>query len=278
MLKRSREGAEISRADSLSGAGKLSSIETVEPESRYKRELTGKQELFVRHYTDPSSTGFSNATRAAGLAGYRGGGNQLGVQGHWTLKNPKVREKIRQILTDAGCSPERAARRLNESLDAVRVQTLITKEGVRSQALPDFRERRQAAELVLRLHGLLGECPDEFSDDLVEEDSPLAKQFRRLNALDQNLIREAIENFIEMIEDQKAAILKERGGLSLEEADRQLQVEAVERVEQMIGAENLDPQLQSLETFNGPPKSQDHETASCESRTSKSQRSLILDG
>lgn len=118
-------------------------------------KITPKQQRFVASFTDPKSPGFSNATRAAQAAGYRGepGSNQLSVQGHSTLRNPDVRQAIADALDKAGCTLELGARRLRQALDAKQVRPfLVEGELVYSKPMPDYRERRQATELLFRLH------------------------------------------------------------------------------------------------------------------------------
>ena len=118
-------------------------------------KITPKQQRFVASFTDPRSPGFSNATRAAQAAGYRGepGSNQLAVQGHANLHNPNVRPAIEAALDREGCTIELGARRLRQGLDAKQVRPfLVEGELVYSKPMPDYRERRQATELLFRLH------------------------------------------------------------------------------------------------------------------------------
>lgn len=116
--------------------------------------LTPKQQRFVASFTDPESPGFSNATRSAQTAGYRGepGSNQLAVQGHANLRNPDVRLAIEAALDRAGCTIELGAKRLRQGLDARQVRIfLVGGEFAYSKPLPDYRERRQATQLLFRL-------------------------------------------------------------------------------------------------------------------------------
>ncbi|MGB4784793.1 MAG: terminase small subunit, partial [Candidatus Acidiferrum sp.] len=118
-------------------------------------KITPKQQRFVASFTDPRSPGFSNATRAAQAAGYRGepGSNQLSVQGHSTLHNPNVRLALADALAKVGCTLELGARRLRQALDAKQVRPfLVDGKLVYSKPMPDYRERRQATELLFRLH------------------------------------------------------------------------------------------------------------------------------
>ena len=118
-------------------------------------KITPKQQRFVASFTDPKSPGFSNATRSAQAAGYRGepGSNQLAVQGHANLHNPNVRLAIEAALDREGCTIELGARRLRQGLDAKQVRPfLVEGELVYSKPMPDYRERRQATELLFRLH------------------------------------------------------------------------------------------------------------------------------
>jgi len=119
--------------------------------------LTDRELDLLRHYTDPESPGYRNATRSAELAGYRGvpGGNQLAVQGSRTLKRARELSELRAILDEKGCTFERAAERLSACLDAKRTRVFLTKSGtlIKSDAEDDFHQQRLAAKLVLQLHG-----------------------------------------------------------------------------------------------------------------------------
>lgn len=53
-----------------------------------ERKFSHKQQAFINAYQ-------GNATEAARKAGYKGGDNALGVQGHELLKNPKVAQAIK---------------------------------------------------------------------------------------------------------------------------------------------------------------------------------------
>jgi len=123
-----------------------------------RRNLTLMQEKFVAEYTDPTSRGFGNATRAAEAAGYRGspGSNQLSVQGHHNLRNPRIKKSVSELLDAAGASPELATQRLAEGMNASMVRVFLTRDNKvkYSRPLPSFAERRAAAVAVLRLHGL----------------------------------------------------------------------------------------------------------------------------
>ncbi len=72
-------------------------------------KLTGKQELFVRHYLVSL-----NATDAARKAGYQGTSETLAVTGHETLRNPKVARRIKVALDERSMPPEEVLMRLTQ--------------------------------------------------------------------------------------------------------------------------------------------------------------------
>jgi hypothetical protein len=117
-------------------------------------KMTGKQARFVENFVNPESPAFSNATKAAQAAGYSGqpGSNQLSVMGHQNLCNPNIRAAIEAALEKAGCTIELGARRLREGLNAKQARAFVVDgEVVYSKVMPDYRERRQATELLFRL-------------------------------------------------------------------------------------------------------------------------------
>ncbi len=143
-------------------------------------KLTPKQQRFVGNLTNPESPGYSNATRSAELAGYKGkpGGNQLAVQGHVNLRNAKVRRAIETVLDRAGCTPELGAKRLRQALDATQLRVFaIDGEWVYSKPLPDYRERRLATELLFRLREpSLSQSDDEQEAQEFPEEEAQARE------------------------------------------------------------------------------------------------------
>ena len=57
--------------------------------------LTTKQQEFIHYYVK-----YHNATRAAGLAGYEGDDNALGVAGHRLLRDAKIRTEIDRLFRE----------------------------------------------------------------------------------------------------------------------------------------------------------------------------------
>jgi len=82
-------------------------VEVGDPDES-KRELTAKQQRFASAYADPNGAN-GNATLAAKMAGYKGGDNQLAVQGSLNLKNKRIRQTIAEAFEAQGCTLERAA-------------------------------------------------------------------------------------------------------------------------------------------------------------------------
>jgi len=210
-------------------------------------KLTLRQQFFLRHYTDPESPGFGNATRAAELAGYtaREGSNQLAVQGHNNLRNPSIRQAIERILDEAGCTVQHAALRLREAMDAVQVRVFQKKNGdiSYSDPLPDHKERRRAAEFVLRLRGFLqaraegepGEPPNLGQQEEVPEEVSLeCLEFRarilQLHPVDRSLLRTLFQKKMRLFEIYKRMIIAEKFGKPYEEVEKELNQEAGRRV------------------------------------------------
>ncbi len=212
-----------------------------------KSELTLKQRLFAHHYTDPEGPGFSNATKSAELAGYKGkpGGNQLAVQGHENLRNPNIRRALEDILDGAGCTLEHAAQRLKEGMDATQSRAFLGKAGkvVYSKSRPDHRERRQATELMFRLRGLLQMSWRqeqmrylEFGlreTSLPDESGELAaqtKELEQLSPVDRNLLREATEKMVLIARLTRELVYEEKCGKPREELDKEVDEEARKRI------------------------------------------------
>lgn len=119
-----------------------------EVSAKSARKGTLKQQKFAMHLIGAAR---GNQTLAAQMAGYKGDKGQLAVQGSINMRNPAVQERIAELLEAAGCSGELVAQRLREGLDSTKRRAFATKEGrvFYSAPEPDFRERRQYAQLVL---------------------------------------------------------------------------------------------------------------------------------
>ncbi len=232
-------------------------------------KLTLKQQLFIRYFSDPQSPGFGNATQAAQLAGYKGrpGSNQLAVQGHANLRNRKIRRSLAAILDKSGCTLELGAKRLRQALDAEQVRVaLLAGAFVYSKPLPDYRERRQAAELLFRLRGLpapneereagrsMEQEPRRPEEQLCAANEPpllpevgdakglshggsLLAQLRALTSQAQRLKEKA-----ERKGDLKTALAAVRELCRAVELAAKLRGELAQRVETKILNMNLDPQ------------------------------------
>jgi hypothetical protein len=128
-------------------------LETGDPDES-KRELTAKQLRFAAAYADPNGAN-GNATLAARMAGYKGGDDQLGVQGSVNLKNKRVRQTIAEALEAQGCTLERAAVAVAEATRATKKKSFLTKNGdiVHTEPEPDHKVRLLAAAMILRVLG-----------------------------------------------------------------------------------------------------------------------------
>jgi hypothetical protein len=161
---------------------------------------------------------------------------------HARLRLKSIRLKTRNgertalnIVSQEGSTIEHAGRRLRESMDAVSSRTVRGKQGiVYLEYVPDFKERRRASKLVLRLHEVLRgpkaliQEADPFESSIKPD--PMIVAFSKLDSIDRNLFLRATELCNEMIEIRKQEISAARYGLSLEELDAQLHTEAAEEV------------------------------------------------
>src|SRR5581483_7105736 len=117
--------------------------------------LTTRGRDLLRHYLDPNSPGFLNATKAAELAHYKGqpGSNQLAVQGYRTIRRASDSGLLREILNQAGCTMESAARHLAACMDAkTRSVFCFQGEVVEGPEQDDFRLQFEATRFVFSLH------------------------------------------------------------------------------------------------------------------------------
>jgi len=117
--------------------------------------LTTRGRDLLRHYLDPNSPAFLNATRAAALARYRGqpGSNQLAVQGYRTIRRARESGVLREILNQAGCTLENAAHHLAACMDA-KTRRVFCFEGevVLGPEEDNSRLQFEAAKFTFALH------------------------------------------------------------------------------------------------------------------------------
>jgi hypothetical protein len=170
------------------------------------KELTPKQLAFLHHILDQQGPAFGNATKAAELAGYAGspGGNQLAVQGHRTLKNPKVQHCLEDYLEAAGCTLQLDAQRLREAMDATKRKIFFSpKTGiVLAPPEPDHPTRLRAIDQKHRLMRVCypptasiaptspGAMPILSSDESSPECVDAIKKVTALSPADRVLLRE----------------------------------------------------------------------------------------
>jgi Terminase small subunit len=119
--------------------------------STSRRKLTLKQTKFAAAYVDPDAAN-GNGTLAAKIAGYKGGSDQLAVQGSVNLRNENIQQVISATL-DAMI--EHALDRLGDALDATTSRPFLDKAGtiVYAEPVPDYRIRLQAIQFLFHLHG-----------------------------------------------------------------------------------------------------------------------------
>jgi hypothetical protein len=149
-----------------------------------------------------------------------------------SLKTRNGKRTAQHIVSQEGYTLAHAGQRLRESMDAVRVRTVLAKDGdIHRECAPDFEERRRASELVLRLHECLRgpnariEEPDVFAANTKVD--PLLEHFKKMDNVDQNLWLQATDVVIQLITGGMEIICKERYSLTLKELEAQLHEEAV---------------------------------------------------
>lgn len=111
-----------------------------------RKTLTSKQRKFLSGKLEGQSS-----AQAARNAGYS---ESVALKADAIIgSSPAVEDAFRDLLQKAGVSDELLASRIREGLDA----TIVSKETqfANREELVDFGERREMAELVLRLTGLL---------------------------------------------------------------------------------------------------------------------------
>lgn len=157
------------------------------------RKVTIKQEKFAK-----SVVVHGNQTQAARDAGYAGGARQLAVQGSHNMRNPKIRERIDEMLEGL---VEPSATRLAEGLSAVKRRAFLTPKGeIRyTDPEPDHKIRTATANSVLdryeRRSNRRATGPD--ADDAVQQQGQDCTEARQavasLAPTDRNLIRRTSE-------------------------------------------------------------------------------------
>jgi hypothetical protein len=149
--------------------------------------LTTRGRDLLRHYLDPNSPAFLNATKAAELAHYKGqpGSNQLAVQGSRTLRRARESGVLRQLLNSAGCTLARAIERLAAAMDA-RTRRVFCFQGevVLGPEEDNSRLQFEAAKFTFALHEKcdratethVGDCHDHSENKNREEMSDAHQQ------------------------------------------------------------------------------------------------------
>ena len=120
---------------------------------KISRKLSPKRRQFVAKFTDPTSPTFGNATRSAIASGY--GIRGARTEGSRLLANANVSAEIERILDEAGATREKAAKVINEALEATQTRVFCPGEGklVYSEPFIDHQTRLKAAEMNHRLRG-----------------------------------------------------------------------------------------------------------------------------
>lgn len=130
--------------------------------------LTPKQQKFVNAYNGEAK---GNATKAARLAGYRGGENAMAVTGHRLMETPKIRDQIKEFaeahetIVDVHAKLKEAingecADDLMGRILELRKVGVLDREG-RQNILTEFalddsaskNERMKAIELLCKMNG-----------------------------------------------------------------------------------------------------------------------------
>jgi hypothetical protein len=158
--------------------------------------LTGKQLAWVDAYIGNAAF---NATEAARQAGYTGGDAALGVTGHRTLRNAKVREEVARRIKDRGMDADVVLDRLAQLIlggvhdlievddkGAMRFDWLKLKRSGRMAAVkkvkpsPDaepeveWHDKLGAIEKMCKILGLLDRTAESSADN------PMIRAFREL--------------------------------------------------------------------------------------------------
>jgi len=135
--------------------------------------LTEKQNRFIYFYIE----GNGNATQAARLAGYKGNDITLAAVGAENLRKPLIMAEIKRLREEAGITPELAAKRHKELLDAETVSfvTTFTKNAKGKETtvqtphkIPDKTIRLGALNLYYKKEGKLHHKVDHSGKVVVE--------------------------------------------------------------------------------------------------------------
>lgn len=141
------------------------------PSRKRRRTATLKQLNFSRAYLAANGNGVA----AARDAGYRGNAKALAVVACRNLRNPTVRQMV-VAMVDALVEP--ALLHVAEALDAVKIRSFLTKDGivVCSPPEPDHRIRLGAIELIFHLRR---NCASSFpaeGEERVQRDDTASRE------------------------------------------------------------------------------------------------------
>lgn len=120
-------------------------------------ELTDKQEVFCREYTNPKSKGFMNATQAYSKASPAAAPTTANVAGNKLRGMPKIQNRIAQLLEERGFGIDVRGDILRDigKGRATRTETKVTKGGevVEIPVYPTFSEQLRAIEIANKIDG-----------------------------------------------------------------------------------------------------------------------------
>lgn len=193
------------------------------------KKPTLKQAAFLRHYMNPRSCGFGNATRASELAGYKGkpGSNQLAVQGVRNLRRFNIKEAVARELYKQGCTPAFIAGRIIEAMRATEVRVLPDRKGRPVlYEFPKYTTRLQGSDRAARFldtthghHGNKsaaevkgGELP---GDGELLKTEKLAEEVSELSSADRMFMRSAAEKvraMLKLVASDESSVEGERPG------------------------------------------------------------------
>ena len=113
-----------------------------------KKPLTYKQRVFAQAYID----NHGNATQAYLASSPNVTLKSAGVEGSRTLKKPRVKEAIFELMARKGLTEEALVGKLGKLVDAEKL-VVVSADDVRSE--PDNQVRLSATTLGFKLHGHL---------------------------------------------------------------------------------------------------------------------------
>ena len=114
------------------------------------KKLTEKQIRFIYFYMRDNG----NATESARLAGYKGNDVTLGAVGAENLKKPLIITEIERLRIEAGITPELAAKRHKELLDAERTVYITTITKTKKGKDTTVEEAHKEPDKTIRLGAL----------------------------------------------------------------------------------------------------------------------------